>query len=214
MTKIELDELRISKFQKLRNNLEVVKEYFRHGDILIREVNITLEETRNLIDSTSETSFTQEDFDDMLNIRNEVLSPIFQSASFAQEFIPYSNQYIPPSTTVDMTPVENTTTNISEGVLYTSNSRTSIGGKLVKEVNTKFLSGIPSEINTVEYLNTGIKTTTLRYSNNIENYKVVTTVTENVIETLTTNYENNVAISTTYNEYIDGILIETLTTIL
>ena len=210
-TKIELDELRMIKFQKLRNNLDVVKEYFRHGDILIKEVNSTLEETRSLIDSNSETSFTQQDFNDMLDIRNAVLSPIFQNASFAQEFIPYDGQYVPETPVIDTTPIVTTNDNISNGILYSSTTRTVVGNKVIKEVVTNFSLGVPTEVNTAEYFDTYNKTTIVRFSNNVENFKVITTISGNIIEVLNTNYENNLPISTTYTKYIDGILLETIT---
>ena len=89
MTKIELDYKRLMDFQKVSNNLISIGEHFRIGDILVKEVNSILTEIKDLIDLGLETSFTKQDFNDILDLRNNVLAPILQNASFAAEFAKY-----------------------------------------------------------------------------------------------------------------------------
>lgn len=88
-TKLELDYKRVMIYQSINNNLNAVTEYFRHGDLLIKEVNSYIENIQLEIDNNGETSFSKQDFNDILDIRNNVLFPIFQNASFAQTFDPY-----------------------------------------------------------------------------------------------------------------------------
>lgn len=88
-SKIELDYRRLMDYQKLKNNLIAVEDHFRVGDILIKEVNSILQNVKDMIDLGLDTSFTPQDFNDMLNLRNQTLAPIFQNASFAVEFNAY-----------------------------------------------------------------------------------------------------------------------------
>ena len=103
-TQIELDYQRMLTYQRLRNNLEAVGELFRQGDTLIKTVNSILSDTRLKIDLGEETSFTKQDFDDMLAMRNLILTPIFYNASFAVQFETYF------TTTTTTTEIPTTTT--------------------------------------------------------------------------------------------------------
>lgn len=94
-TKIEKDFQRVATYQKISNNLDVVREYFRHGDILVREVNDMLENMKNEIDGIEETAYVPQDFNDVLDLRDITLGPIFQSSSFIREFTKY--QIDPPT---------------------------------------------------------------------------------------------------------------------
>lgn len=215
MTKIELDSIRISKYQELKNNLEAVKEFFRHGDVLIRQVNNVLQEIKNLIDNTEETSFTQEDFNDMLTMRNEVLAPIFQNASFAVEFTlyPLTKEEVKDNViSLQEAIVENIDNKIIEGILYDTVITTTQGNKTLKTIKLSYQEGIIVETITTEYLENSTKVSVIKFLDNKQIYNVSTLITGNITEIIKTNFENGIAISTTYTEYINGLIVDTITT--
>lgn len=213
MTKIELDYKRIGDYQKLSNNLTAVEEYFRHGDILLREVNSLLQEVKTLIDTESETSFVKQDFDDMLLMRNTVLGPIFQNASFAVQFTPYSSGEIitPPIEEVPQ-PINTTNNRVIDGVLLNSTTVTTLGNKEIKVISINYKDNIVIENNTTEYLETSVKSTVMKYNGTTLIYYVETIVTDNIVETTITNLENGIPISYTYTKYENGIIVENVTT--
>jgi len=110
MIKLELDYKRLMDYQQVKINLNAIEEHFRVGDILLKEVNNILLVTKNAIDLEEETSFTKEDFDDMLTMRNTILVPIFQNASFAVEFDYYTTPTTTTTTTTTTEFVDTTTT--------------------------------------------------------------------------------------------------------
>lgn len=213
MTKIELDYKRIEDYQKLSNNLIAVEEYFRHGDILLREVNGLLQEVKTLIDTESETSFVKQDFDDMLNMRNTILAPIFQNASFAVQFTPYSSGeiVIPPVVEVPQ-PINTTNNRIIDGTLVNTTIITTLSDKVIKVVSTNYSDNVVNDTNTIEYLEDSVKSTKVKYSGNILIYYVETITNNNIVETTVTNLDNGIPISYTYTKYENGILIENTTT--
>jgi len=213
MTKIELDYKRIGDYQKLSNNLTAVEEYFRHGDILLREVNSLLQEIKTLIDTESETSFVKQDFDDMLLMRNTILGPIFQNASFAVQFTPYSSGevVIPPVVEVSQ-PISTTNNRVENGVLLNTTTTTTLDNKVIKVISVNYKDNIVIENNTTEYLENSTKSTIMKYNEIILTYHVETITTNNIIETTITNLENGISVSYTYTKYENGIIIENTTT--
>ena len=199
MTKIELDNLRLSKYQELSNNLETVKEFFRHGDILIKQINTILEEIKNLIDNNLETSFTREDFNYMLDLRNNVLFPIFRNASFAKEFDKYSEVIITPTV---VEPIIETTVsyNINNGNLLGATIVDTVNNEVSKTTYLTYTDNILVEKKIVEN-NT---TTTIKYSDNII-YESIVTIQDNILEITNNVYESQELKSTEYSKYINGI---------
>lgn len=200
MTKIELDNLRISKYQELKNNLEAVKEFFRHGDILIKQVNSTLEEIKTLIDKNIETSFSKDDFNDLLDLRNEVLFPIFQNASFAKAFEKYTNDTI-----------KNT-----DPVLKTTVSYNKSNDELLNAIITDYSDNVITKITTINYSSGkivskviifGNTTSTLEYTNEILTKETIVTELENILEITKNIYENSALLSTEYIKYVNGLKV-------
>lgn len=99
-SKIELDAKRIEDYQKLINNMKLIEEYFRHGDLMLREVNNILEGTKHLIDNNLETSFTKDDFDVMLNVRDKSITNIANMLSVTRPI----SYYVQP-TAIEYSPV-------------------------------------------------------------------------------------------------------------
>lgn len=213
MTKIELDTVRIDTYQELKNNLAAVEEFFRHGDILVRQINEVLQRVKTAVDIGEDTSFTEEDFNSMLTARNNILYPIFQSASFAVVFDPYgetpTEEPEPPVVIVE--PVTKYTNRISSGILNGTTITTTIGDKPVKVIDLSYNKGILDSNNTVEYLEAGTKSTYIKYNGNTELNHVVTTVTGNTINTTISNIVDGEVVSTTYLVYLDGMLTENTT---
>jgi len=89
MSTIAQDSTRVNKYNQFKSNLDLLTEVFINGDQLVRNGNLLLTMVSTEIDSGEETSWTKQDFNDMLNLRNLTLAPIMQNASFAAEFIPY-----------------------------------------------------------------------------------------------------------------------------
>lgn len=202
MTKIELDNIRISKYQELKNNLEAVKEFFRHGDILIKQVNNLLQETKDLIDNAKETSFTTGDFDDMLLLRNEVLAPIFQNASFAVEFTPYGeNPVIVAPEPEIITKVDY---QIINGELMSGTIIEKLDGRIVKTTNLSYYLGKLVERKITE----GTTTTIEKFIDGVLMSSITTSISDNVAEITKKTYEQGNLISTVYSKYVDGVLTE------
>lgn len=216
ITKIELDTLRISKYQDVKNNLEAVKEFFRHGDILLKQVNEILSEVKRLIDNNEETSFTKEDFDSMLILRNEVLMPIFQNASFAVQFPMYIDNIVeetPIEIQIELEPETITNTIVENNILIRSTTTTQLNGKILKTIDLSYVDSILTENSTIEYLENTTKSLKIKYDNAILVYHVETIISNGIVETIVTNLENGIAVSSTYTKYIDGIITENITTI-
>jgi hypothetical protein len=217
MIKIELDNLRILKYQELKNNLEAVKEFFRHGDILLKSVNSTLQATKDLIDNKEETSFTPNDFNEMLTLRNEVLYPIFQNASFAVEFIPYDEGVVIPDPIIVpdpiLEPITTTENLIVEGILKRSSVKITLGDKIIKTIDLVYNNNILTEKNSIEYLEDSKQYIITKYDTDKIIYEVKSIVTGNIVETTITNLTDGTPISYNYTKFVEGVLIENITTL-
>lgn len=217
ITQIELDNIRIQKYQALKTNLEAVCEHFRVGDILVRAVNDILAETQGLIDTNGETAFTKADFNVMLDLRNEVLAPIFQNASFAAHFDYYSalkeENPIPVEPVPDV--VETTVSDqVVSGILISSTVTTTVNSVITKTIRTSFTGGVVTEVYINEYSGgVTFKTVISKFAAGIEIGKVVTLISGSSIKTTTTNYVDNLPVSETTTTYEAGTIVssETIT---
>jgi hypothetical protein len=90
MSTIAQDAARVKKFEQFKNDQELLTDIFIHGDAIVKQGNETLTAIKAEIDSGVETAWTKQDFNDMLAMRNAVLAPIMENASFAAEFTPYT----------------------------------------------------------------------------------------------------------------------------
>lgn len=92
-----------NKFSEKVNDLLAIGEAFRHGDLLVRNYNKFLSDIKDLIDSGDESTYTKQDFDDLLDMRNELFQPIMENMSFIQTFDRYNPQIPIVVPTIDTT---------------------------------------------------------------------------------------------------------------
>lgn len=90
MSTIEQDAARVNKYNQFKSNLGLLMEIFTEGDSLVKNGNELLTAVKAEIDSAEPTAWTKKDFNDMLAMRNAVLAPIMENASFAMQFTPYT----------------------------------------------------------------------------------------------------------------------------
>lgn len=89
MSTIEQDAARVNKYNQFKSNLGLLMEIFTEGDSLVKNGNELLTAVKSEIDSGIETAWTKKDFNDMLELRAQVLAPIIGNISFAAQFTPY-----------------------------------------------------------------------------------------------------------------------------
>lgn len=89
MSTIEQVASRVNKYNQFTSNLDLLIELFTSGDVLVKKGNELLTIIKTEIDTGVETVWTKEDFNTMLYMRNAILTPIFENASFAMQFDPY-----------------------------------------------------------------------------------------------------------------------------
>jgi hypothetical protein len=89
-TNVELVLDKANKFRDRVNDLKAIGEAFRHGDILVRNYNKFLNDVKTLIDAGDESTYTKQDFDDLLDMRNELFQPIMENLSFIEAFERYN----------------------------------------------------------------------------------------------------------------------------
>ena len=89
MSTIEQDAARVNKYNQFKSNLGLLMEIFTEGDSLVKNGNELLTAVKSEIDSGAETAWTKQDFNDMLELRTQVLAPIIGNISFAAQFTPY-----------------------------------------------------------------------------------------------------------------------------
>ena len=89
MSTIQQDVDRVAKYKEFVDNLSIVGDLFINGDVFVKSGNETLTDVKNEIDSGNETAWTKKDFNDMLELRAQVLAPIIGNISFAAQFTPY-----------------------------------------------------------------------------------------------------------------------------
>ena len=89
MSTIEQDAIRVNKYNQFKGNLNLLTEIFMEGDSIVKNGNELLIIIKNELDSGESTSWTKQDFNDMLIMRNSVLEPIIQNTSFAMQFERY-----------------------------------------------------------------------------------------------------------------------------
>lgn len=90
MSTIEQDATRVNKYKQFKSNLGLLMEIFTEGDSLVKNGNELLTAVQSEIDSGDPTAWTKQDFNDMLAMRNAVLAPIMENASFTLQFTPYT----------------------------------------------------------------------------------------------------------------------------
>lgn len=91
-TRIEETITLADKFRQRQNDFLAIAEAFRHGDILVRNYNRFLTDIKAIIDSGDESTYTKQDFDDLLDMRNELFQPIMENMSFIKSFDRYNPQ--------------------------------------------------------------------------------------------------------------------------
>lgn len=89
MSTIEQESIRLIKYNQFKSNFNLLTEIFTEGDTIVKYSNSLLESIKQEIDSGVNTAWTKQDFNDMLNIRNQVLGPIIGNISFALQFDNY-----------------------------------------------------------------------------------------------------------------------------
>lgn len=89
MGTIEQDAIRVNKYNEFKNHLDLLIELFSNGDTFVKNDNDLLTSIQQEIDSGQPTAWTKQDFNDMLAMRNAVLTPIMENASFAKQFTAY-----------------------------------------------------------------------------------------------------------------------------
>lgn len=209
-TQIELDEIRLSKYQFVKNNLAAVEEHFRHGDILIKEINQVLEDIKNDIDGDIPTLFTKQDFNDILELRNTALLPIMQNASFAKEFPIYilNPDYVPP--VIDTPPPAAQITsipNIVNGILVDITTTTMVGITTTNITKTTFQNNSVVETFSTDYTTNSIIYTITKYSQDNTVSKVVTTVIGNDTSIDTYNYVDGIETLISNALYRNGVKV-------
>lgn len=90
MSTIQLDTERVKKYNDFLEQCDLLVGLFSNGDIVVKKMNSLLTEIRSSIDNDVETSWTKQDFNDILYMRNQILAPIIGNISFAAEFTPYT----------------------------------------------------------------------------------------------------------------------------
>lgn len=91
-TRIEQTLALADKFRDKINDLRAIAEAFRHGDLLVKNYNKFLIEIQTSINSGDESTYTKQDFDDLLDMRNDLFGPIMQNMSFIENFERYNPQ--------------------------------------------------------------------------------------------------------------------------
>jgi len=209
MTEIEIDNERLNIYQEFRNNLNAVEEFFRHGDILVKKVNDTLLEIRRALVNSEPSVFSEDDYTEMLNLRNSTLYPIFQSASFAVEIPPIGEDYQEEPVNIDVRVPEIITISSNRvvgGVLKGITLTTTSDGKVIKVIDIELTDGIVTGRVETIYNDTTTTYSSVKYSDNMEVYHANTRVKGTIVEVDICNFDNGVHISTTLYRYEDGLL--------
>ena len=207
-SQIELDDYRVAKYQFVKNNLAAVEEKFRHGDILIKEINQVLEDIKNDIDNNIPTSFTKQDFNDILELRNTALLPIMQNASFAKEFPIYilDPDYVPPVVdTPPPTPEVTSVPTIINGMLADITTTTKVGIVTTNTTKTSFINGTTTEIYSVDYGTNETVYTITKYGTGLPTGKTVTTVSGNDVRVSTFTFVDEVETPVSDILYQNGV---------
>lgn len=89
MSTIAQDAARVKTFEQFKLDQELLTDIFIHGDAIVKQGNETLTSIQSEINSGAETAWTKKDFNDMLELRAQVLAPIIGNISFAAQFTPY-----------------------------------------------------------------------------------------------------------------------------
>lgn len=90
MSTIAQDAARVKTFEQFKSDQKLLTDIFIHGDAIVKQGNEILTKIQTEINSGEETAWTKQDFNDMLDMRNAVLAPIMENASFAKQFDPYT----------------------------------------------------------------------------------------------------------------------------
>lgn len=89
MARIDLLSLKLKEYDQLSKGIVDVSILFQKGDALVKELNHLITSIREVIDTNGETSWTKEDFNFIVQQRDDVLNAIKESLSYYVEFQKY-----------------------------------------------------------------------------------------------------------------------------